>query len=54
MPREKQDQVSIELTEEQRRQAEQSRGEEDVTLQGEELEERIAPAQAPVLDTGVL
>ena len=49
MPYEKEDKVRVDLTEDQRRQSEQH-DESDVEFEAEELEERIAPAQAPMLD----
>jgi hypothetical protein len=46
MSQEKNDKVRIDVTEEQRRQAEQTQqNEQDVEFQAEELEERIAPAK---------
>jgi hypothetical protein len=54
MPYEKHDKVRVDLTEEQRRKAEETDEGNDVGFEAEELEQRIAPAQSPVLDTGIL
>jgi hypothetical protein len=52
MPYEKSDKVRVDLTEQQRRQAEDTK--DDVEFHAEELEERIAPAQAPILPDAVV
>jgi hypothetical protein len=53
MANEKDEKVRVDV-EERRRRTEDTQHEDDDVFQGEELEERIAPAKAPVLDTGIL